>query len=311
MDLKLVTRDDEITICLDCKNYLGHLLPEKEIHRFNKDLDEMQPPAQACILFSKPPTKGNELINKSKRGNTLRYHVGSWSFAALLYVTYFSFACNILCIGCFLNCREAIHDAIIHTRLMRLHERDQAARLVVPGAPEVTNVFAKMMDMIRSDQQDMETLSEKTRVSKAKVAAYYRDILTALQQAHSANPQMVPQHLLVNFESQIPKQARGRPPTIKEPTDSKDKGKRKRSEVPKVEKKKLQVKLETKAPIKSEAPAEAVGPAQVTATETLRAATNNPELEPPAKKTKYTLGTGGPDISSFFASFKSNTEKKN
>lgn len=80
----------------------------------------MQPPAQACILFSKPPTKGNELINKSKRGNVLRYHVGSWSFPALL---------------------EAIHDAIIHTRLIRLQARDEAARLIVPGAPEVSNVF--------------------------------------------------------------------------------------------------------------------------------------------------------------------------
>lgn len=164
-----------------------------------------------------------------------------------------------------------------------------------------------MMEMIRSDQQDMDVLSEKTRISKAKVAAYYRDILTALQQAHAANPQMVPQHLLINFESNIPKQARGRPPTIKEPTKDKKEEKRlKRKRTAK------DAEPKTKHNAKDAVGNDKEKDAIVNDNEKREKPQVSEKQEPqPEKKQKYTLGTTRKNnLTDFFNSFKPDAHVK-
>lgn len=221
MDLRLTTRDESILIAIDCKNYVGHGgLPEKEVLRFNQDMDHMMmnivPPPQAYILFSKPPTKdANALYNKQKRGQGWRYHVGMWCFHGLI---------------------DVIHDAILTILLERqaLKKHDEKSDLQQPdpqqtvsskemiGKKEVQSAVNEMVTLIHEQQQGLTTVYDSVKRVHTHATARNRCVLDALQNAHSAQPDAVTQALVKEYESKLPKQARGRPPTIRKSTQLND-----------------------------------------------------------------------------------------
>lgn len=196
MDIKLTTHYDDIVIRIDCKNYLhSHQIPEKEITRFNEDMDSLagqkEIRADVCILFTRHPVKGNSLSTKHKRGPLYRYHVGMWSFHALF---------------------EALLDSVVSVRMDRLlHEQKTSVVLTRPGTKELRLLTSEMIGCIQKQNTFITEIGKQVHNGVAHSTARSRIVNTLIQSAHNTSPDIVTNEVVKEFEKQLPKQARGRP----------------------------------------------------------------------------------------------------
>lgn len=213
MDLKLTTHYDDIVIRIDCKNYLySSQLPEKEVLRFNADMDLLGEQkairADACILFTTHLCKGNVQYSQGKRGRLYRFHVGGWNFAALI---------------------EAIHESIFLVRQDRSLSNAKAVIPKTPGAKELNTMISGLLDGLQSQNTSLSSIGAQVHDCVGKSATRSRLLNASIQAAHTANPEVVTETMMRQFEQHLPKQSRGRPMGL----NAKGKGKGKQAEEPK------------------------------------------------------------------------------
>jgi len=198
MDLKLTTHYDDIVVRIDCKNYLySTQLPEKEVLRFNSDMDSLAGQksiqADACILFTTHLCKGNVQYTKDKRGRLYRFHVGGWNFPALI---------------------EAIHESISlvrHDRFMNAKSDDTQHVPKTPGGKELKSMIHGMLECLHHQNASLASIGTQVHQCVGKSATRSRLINGSIQAAHTANPEVVTETMMKEFELHLPKQARGRP----------------------------------------------------------------------------------------------------
>jgi len=210
MDFQLVSRDGTVQIRIDVKN--GLRLPDDEINRFYREIDTLKP--TGAILFSKCALKcengENPKVNArmSRRGKIMVYQIGCWSKEMLL---------------------EAIHD-IITCRKVEL-ECQQAAMKPFPGAHEVSKAFQSCSKLLAYQNEKAakayEVIAEWKHVGTEK----NRVVADDLRAAHAANGNAVTIETLTEFEANVPKRSRGRPPQA-EKTPRKRKSPEEKEETP-------------------------------------------------------------------------------
>lgn len=196
LDLCLTTPDGLVHIRIDTKNYLGDHLPEPEIKRFLLDTASVTPRPSAAILFSKPPIrnitdKHNDNTQKTKRENIAIYYIGRWAKDELL---------------------GAIHDVIAHQTIQLLGSANAKAQPT--GSTEVCELITEMAMLIEQSNKYITQKSTDATREAAENAARNKQVADRMNKAHAANAAAVPHNLLVKFEAQIPKPARGRPPKV-------------------------------------------------------------------------------------------------
>jgi hypothetical protein len=197
LDLELISRDDEIRIRIDVKNSTGAYLPEHEITRFYTDIDglsRLTPAPTAGILFLRPGlrTPLGTFSIASKRGTTLTYQIGWWMT-------------DLLC--------ETIHEIIIQTRHNLALKKSEVKS--VAGELEIQNAISGLCDTIGFQNQQITKQCTSFTELKNLSAVKNRKVAEQLRSAHSKNPCLISQEVLIAFESQIPKRSRGKPPQDK------------------------------------------------------------------------------------------------
>jgi hypothetical protein len=195
LDYQLVSRDGTIDIRIDVKSHASvSCLPPSEVTKFYQDVDAMRPAPSGAILFMRPGFRGeaaNLVIRRERRGSVIVYHVANWCVSALV---------------------ESIIEIIVaHKLAVATADHDLKP---FHGAAEVSAAFSELLDLVGYDNEAAKALHGTvkewypTRVVKLKIAT------ERAKAAHTANPNALPKAVLDRFEQRIPKQPRGRPPTV-------------------------------------------------------------------------------------------------
>jgi hypothetical protein len=185
LDLKLTTRTTPpVSIRIDSKNYCadGRIKPG-EMQTFLANVDGLQPPAHAAILFTTTPVPGNALIAHNRRNRTHVFHVGRWQRDQLVYV---------------------IHQAVSATLL----EHEIAGKPAETDAA-VSKFIEEMLKLIERFSSGAELLLEAARRNQGVRGEHWRLVLELARTAHTSKPGIITHAHVEQLENGVPTRQTG------------------------------------------------------------------------------------------------------
>jgi len=197
MDIEVKTRVDGIVVRIDTKDF-KKALPQRDMTKFYRDVDNMPFAVKGCILFASCPLVG-ETNDKSgalivtERGGKMVYQIGRGATDLLLE--------SILEIVLKSRGLGLSHDSGLGFRSQKEKEVSEEVKLFSQGA----------IDLLTKQSQGLNHCWEKLQDVKGKCGILFKSVVEAGRLAHGSDPEIIDKPTLSMLEKGAPALPRGRP----------------------------------------------------------------------------------------------------
>jgi hypothetical protein len=167
LDLKVTTlTTPPVTIRIDSKNYCADgRLKSTEFKTFLGNVDRLDPPADAAVLFTTTAVCPKIFPTYQRRASTDIFHVGAWQLDQLIAV---------------------IHDTVVRV----MHEQDLEKKPVQNSA-EVSEFISELLCLLALYGDRCDAILDAAKRNQGSGGEHWRKVHNLAQAAHQASPGII------------------------------------------------------------------------------------------------------------------------